>query len=134
MQSLAVAIKVTFENDARGLLNDMRSLCSLTREEEAALRVLFQRLVVDDNARQRNMHLSVTAEAKGNKQAREAAAADVARHGLRACALPGCGAVEPHPKAFKLCGRCRGAVYCSAAHQREDWRRHKRDDGCKAPA
>ncbi len=28
---------------------------------------------------------------------RERAAADVARHGLRGCALPECGATEPHP-------------------------------------
>jgi hypothetical protein len=58
----------------------------------------------------------------------------VARHGLRTCALPECGATEPHPKAFKLCARCRSAAYCSAAHQQQDWRRHKRDDsdgGCK---
>jgi hypothetical protein len=59
----------------------------------------------------------------------------VARHGLRACALPGCGAVEPHAKAFKVCSRCRRPAYCCAAHQQQDWRRHKREgDGCKAPA
>jgi hypothetical protein len=23
--------------------------------------------------------------------------------------------MEPHPKAFKLCGRCRGVVYCRVA-------------------
>jgi hypothetical protein len=62
------------------------------------------------------------------------AADDVARHGLRACALPGCGATEPQPKAFKVCSRCRRACYCSAAHQQQDWRRHKRADACaKAP-
>ena len=60
------------------------------------------------------------------------AADDVARHGLRLCALPGCGAREAHPKHFKLCGRCRRVVYCSPAHQSEDWKRHKRaDGGCK---
>ncbi len=59
--------------------------------------------------------------------------ADRARFALRRCALPSCSIKEPHPKAFKLCGRCRAAVYCCADHQREDWRRHKREDGCKAP-
>jgi hypothetical protein len=58
--------------------------------------------------------------------------ADVSRHGLRTCALPGCGATEPQPKTFKVCSRCRKAAYCSAAHQTQDWRRHKRADACAA--
>jgi hypothetical protein len=62
------------------------------------------------------------------------ATADAARHGLRACALPECGKTEAHAKEFKMCGRCRGVVYCSPAHQTADWRRHKREDGCKAAA
>jgi hypothetical protein len=60
------------------------------------------------------------------------AAADAARHGLRRCALPACAVQEPHPKLFKLCGRCHAAAYCCAAHSVEDWKRHKREDGCKA--
>ena len=63
-----------------------------------------------------------------------AAAADVARHGLRRCARPGCGATEPHPKAFKVCSRCRGAAYCAPSCQAQDWTRHKRGDGCKKQA
>jgi hypothetical protein len=59
-------------------------------------------------------------------------AADVAKHGLRCCALPSCGDTEPHPKLFKLCGRCHVAAYCCATHSVEDWKRHKREDGCKA--
>jgi hypothetical protein len=65
---------------------------------------------------------------------RERAATDVARHGLRRCALPSCNSEEPEPKLFKLCGRCRGAAYCSAAHCKEDWKRHKRELGCQAAA
>jgi hypothetical protein len=65
-------------------------------------------------------------------EARVRAAADVARHGLRSCALPSCGVTEPHPKLFKLCGRCRGAAYCCAQHSKEDWKRHKREDNCSA--
>jgi hypothetical protein len=56
----------------------------------------------------------------------------LARHGLRRCALPSCDAQEAHPKLFKLCGRCRGAAYCCAQHSKEDWKRHKREDGCAA--
>jgi hypothetical protein len=50
------------------------------------------------------------------------------------CALPGCGARSRDGGAKKLlrCGTCRAACYCSAAHQREDWGRHKPE--CGAPA
>jgi hypothetical protein len=67
------------------------------------------------------------------------------------CALPGCGArhrrcaatddaaggsggaasaaaaaaAAAAPKALLRCGRCRVARFCCAAHQREDWERHK---------
>ena len=58
-------------------------------------------------------------------------AADTARLGLRCCSLPECGATEPHPKAFKLCGRCKSVAYCCPEHSAQDWRRHKRD--CKKP-
>ncbi len=107
-----------------GWLLRLRATCGMTRDEEAQLRYLSSDIVgllagcerrIDEHLvrqRQRGIH-------------------DVARHGLRRCALPDCAAVEPHPKAFKLCSRCRGAVYCSAGHQRADWRRHKRDDDCK---
>jgi hypothetical protein len=57
----------------------------------------------------------------------------MARHGLRACALPACERVESEPKAFKVCSRCQHAAYCSKEHQAADWRRHKGED-CKPPA
>jgi hypothetical protein len=97
----------------------------MTRADEAALRRLAHRL-----------RSALSAEwvpqwnHAGLVVARERAAADVARHGLRRCALPSCGAQEAHPKLFKLCGRCRAAAYCYAAHGKDDWKRHKRDDGC----
>jgi hypothetical protein len=49
------------------------------------------------------------------------------------CALPGCGARSRDGGAKKLlrCGTCRAACYCGAAHQREDWGRHK--GACGAP-
>ena len=107
-----------------GLLRAMRATCGLTRQEEAALllRVLpgVTQIAGED-----------TSSAELETLERRAAE-DVARHGLRQCALPGCGATEPQPKAFKVCGRCRRACYCSAAHQQQDWRRHKREDACAA--
>jgi hypothetical protein len=69
-----------------------------------------------------------------HKEISARAAADVARHGLRSCALPACGATEAYQKTYKLCGRCRSAAYCCAAHSKEDWKRHKREDGCAAPS
>jgi hypothetical protein len=44
------------------------------------------------------------------------------------CALPGCGARSRDGAANKKllrCGTCRAACYCGAAHQRQDWGRHK---------
>jgi hypothetical protein len=109
-----------------GLLHKLRALNALTRKEEATLRrdVLPTLVQVADAGQ-----AAIVAEYRtlGRR-----AAADVARHGLRACALPGCGAMEPHPKMFKVCSRCRRACYCSAAHQQQDWRRHKREDACVA--
>jgi hypothetical protein len=50
-----------------------------------------------------------------------------------ACALPSCGArgrAEGGGKKLLRCGTCRAECYCSPAHQREDWGRHK--PGCRA--
>jgi hypothetical protein len=42
------------------------------------------------------------------------------------CALAGCGARKRDgSKKLNRCGGCRVASYCGAAHQREDWARHK---------
>jgi hypothetical protein len=63
----------------------------------------------------------------------ERLAARAAAHGLMSCALPVCGAKEPHPQAFKLCDRCKHVRYCCREHQIDDWKRHKREDCCKKP-
>jgi hypothetical protein len=115
-------------SSAAGLLHALRAKCGLTREEEATLRQEVLPTLMH-TARASADALSAALERVDRR-----AAEDVARHGLRACALPGCSATEPQPKAFKVCGRCRGVVYCCAAHQAEDWRRHKRADGCQASA
>lgn len=118
-------------------LQQLRAACGLSGAEERALRALHGRLSATeqhtDHARMYSLLNTTLFAAR-----REAGAADVARHGLRACALPGCGATEPYPKAFKLCGcgscSCRGAAYCCAQHSADDWRRHKREDRCTPPA
>jgi hypothetical protein len=106
----------------RGLLLQLRSVCGLTPADEIALR----RLQHNDALLQ-----GTGSGAEQFASVQERGAEDVARHGLRRCALPACGDTEAHPKLFKLCGRCRGAAYCCAAHSKEDWKRHKRED-CKA--
>jgi hypothetical protein len=109
---------------AGGWLERLQAVVGLTRAQVAALERVAPGVV-------QGMDQFKRAEAQTSAERRERAAADVARHGLRTCALPECdAAAEPHPKAFKLCSRCRGAAYCSAAHQQADWRRHKRNDGC----
>jgi hypothetical protein len=109
-----------------GLLRKLRAGELISSEEE---HVLVQRVL--PTAYEAAREGREAALMQRNVQLRRAAA-DVARHGLRQCALPGCGATEAQPKAFKVCSRCRKAAYCSAAHQQEDWRRHKRADACAA--
>jgi hypothetical protein len=109
-----------------GLLHQLRSVCGLTPADEIALRELQQH----NDALCRGA--GMVSAADGLAALQERGAADVAHYGLRRCALPVCGNTEPHPKLFKLCGRCRGAAYCCAGHSKEDWKRHKREDGCKA--
>jgi hypothetical protein len=114
--------------DAAGpWLPRLRATCGLSDADEAKLRNLLHEVAHGESARDE--------QRKKNQAARDLrGAADVARHGLRSCALPACGATEAYPKTYKLCGRCRGAAYCCAAHSKEDWKRHKREDGCEAPA
>jgi hypothetical protein len=108
----------------QGLLHQLRSMCGLTPGDEDALRRLQQHTNEFLQGMERGADELASIQERG--------AEDVARHGLRRCALPACDAQEPHPKLFKLCGRCRGAAYCCAAHSVEDWKRHKREDGCTA--
>jgi hypothetical protein len=113
-------------NAAGPWLQRLRETCGLSQADEAKLRDLQQAAAQGKSARQEQTDSACAAiRARG--------AADVARHGLRCCALPSCGATEEYPKTYKLCGRCRGAAYCCAAHSVEDWKRHKREDGCAAP-
>ncbi len=133
-------LRCALSEDGPGLLRQLRATCGMTRDEEAALRRLAQRA---DDVCMRGCQTTSSfsfeervAESAFSQldEQRKRAAADAARHGLRACALPECGATEPHPKTFKLCGRCGRVAYCSKEHQQQDWRRHKREDSCKAAA
>ena len=52
--------------------------------------------------------------------------ADIAKHGLRNCALPSCSKTEKTVKEFAGCSGCRTVVYCCPEHQALDWRAHKK--------
>jgi hypothetical protein len=44
------------------------------------------------------------------------------------CALAGCGVRRREGgKNLRFCVTCRSARYCSEAHQKEDWKRHKQE-------
>jgi hypothetical protein len=105
------------------LLLRLHAACGLSVADWMALRAIAMRSQPDEAG-------DAAKCAYMKERSAASAAADVARYGLRRCALPSCGATEAHPKLFKLCGRCRGAAYCGAAHSKEDWKRHKRVDGC----
>ena len=55
---------------------------------------------------------------------------DIAKHGLRDCALPSCSKTEKTVKEFAHCSGCRSVVYCCAEHQGLDWTKHKK--ACRA--
>ena len=115
----------------RRLQEALRTSGALTPQTEAALLQLLARLLQKLELELPQSRGEVLAHLAKNQQT---AAADVARHGLRNCTLPACGATEPHPRFFKCCSRCRSVVYCCAEHQKEDWPRHKRTDKCTKPA
>ena len=51
---------------------------------------------------------------------------DIAKHGLRDCALSSCSKTEKTVKEFAGCSGCRSLVYCCLEHQALDWRAHKK--------
>ena len=55
--------------------------------------------------------------------------ADIAKHGLRDCAVPSCSKTEKTVKEFSLCAGCRSHMYCCLEHQALDWKAHKK--ACK---
>ena len=51
--------------------------------------------------------------------------ADVAKYGLKECALPSCGKLEASVGEHVRCSACRSAWYCSAEHGTLHWKEHK---------
>ena len=63
------------------------------------------------------------------ERAREEAASkrhvDIAKHGLKHCALPSCDKQEASVGQHKRCSACRSAWYCSSEHAALQWKEHK---------
>ena len=57
----------------------------------------------------------------GSKEFKARRPADIAKHGLRDCALSSCAKTELTVKEFAGCSGCRSVVYCCL-----DWRKHKK--------
>lgn len=117
------------------MLSRMRGACGLSREDEAAARRLLHALKQPpgtEAAALAGAHGLCLEDSRRDHHAetRRRAAADVARHGLRTCALPACDALEAHPGHFKKCGACKTVAYCGREHQQQDWPAHKAS--CKA--
>ena len=51
--------------------------------------------------------------------------ADIAKPGLRDCALPSCSKTEKMVKEFAGCSGCCSVVHYCLEHQALDWRAHK---------
>ena len=68
--------------------------------------------------------ISAFQQTKADLEARQRA--DIAKHGLRDCALPSCSKTERTVKEFAGCSGCRSVVYCCLEHHALDWRAHKK--------
>jgi hypothetical protein len=93
---------ITHDNNVRRRLRG----CGMSETDEAALAALRRRIAGEAPILDANARKMMEASQRTQAARKQRAAADVARHGLRACALPECDAVEPQPKTFKLCSRC----------------------------
>ena len=69
--------------------------------------------------------IAVCEQNKADFEARKRA--DIAKLGLRNCALPSCSKTEKTVKEFAGCSGCRSVVYCCLEHQALDWRAHKKE-------
>jgi hypothetical protein len=100
------------------------------RPAARAVRAGWLRLQTSGVLRARGLDAGVDRAVRAYDAACDAAKVAAGPEQLRRCALPSCGATEPHPSCFKHCGACKTVVYCSKVHQAEDWARHK--PACKA--
>ena len=72
------------------------------------------------------LQTAIAKSERGNAEFRARERADIAKHGLRDCALPSCFKTEKTVKEFAGCSGCRSVVYCCLEHQALDWRAHKK--------
>ena len=68
--------------------------------------------------------IAMCVQSKAEFQARKRA--DIAKHGLRDCALPSCSKTEKTVNEFAGYSGCRTVGYCCLEHQALDWKAHKK--------
>jgi hypothetical protein len=117
-------------NKCQKLLSNSAIIDAQPSEWAQQLRDVLQRLERTGLMQQRGMLEGLARSEKNLDAASAAAVASAAMHGLRCCALSSCGAREAHVSHYKMCAACKAIVYCSKAHQAEDWPAHKAS--CKA--
>ena len=77
-----------------------------------------------------SLQLGVAKSKQGSAEFDARQREDIAKHGLRDCALPSCSKTETTVKEFGHCSGCRSVVYCCAEHQGLHWTKHKK--ACRA--
>ena len=72
------------------------------------------------------LHTGIAAAEQSSAEFEARKRTDIAKHGLRDCALPFCSKTEKTVKEFAGCSGCRTVVYCCLEHQALDWKAHKK--------
>jgi len=119
-----LSVVMALDLGARGLDASLVQLLTDARLRLQQSGVLETRGITDEIQRDEQINTN------RDEQHAVAVRAAMAAHGLRSCALPGCGAKEAHLRHYKRCSACQAVVYCSKEHQLEDWPAHKA--ACKA--
>ena len=76
------------------------------------LATAWQRLQHSGVLQARGCNDGITRVMRGTHANQAAAEKSMSAHGLRSCALAGCGARELHVAHFKSCAACKAAAYC----------------------
>ena len=93
-ECIASVLDLLLSGSTRVPISLLRSECRLTPEEEEAMKRLSAQLAVCGALAKR----STLSMEQFEQLLQQRANNDLARHGLRACALPGCTAMEPHQR------------------------------------
>ena len=98
----------------------------------AALRTKWRAAAMMRMRRKRNLVNASEEVDKWAEDRKTRLRADVAKHGLKECALPSCVKREASVGQHKRCSACHSVWYCSAEHGALHWKEHK--PVCRATA